>query len=392
MTLPTGPEADDEENRLAALLALDVLDTPAEERFDRVTRLAKRLFGVDGAAVNMIDRDRQWTKSVAGERYPDLPRADSICAVAIQSSGVFEVNDLSTDDRFSDLDYVTGDPRLRFYAGQPLEAGGARVGTLCVYGSTPRALSEGDLALLRDLALWVEKELVLDEEMSRAAEVQRGLLPSVPPTLPGYDVAGVCLTSREVGGDLFDWYPCAGRLALTVADIMGKGLPAAIMMATLRAVLRAGSRTGDVATAVELGADTMASDFADSGAFATLLHALLSPDTGELAYVDAGHGLAVVVAPDGSTRPLDVRGVPAGALEGATWTAGSVALAPGDTLVVYSDGLLDLHRDQAAVDRQVVEAVVTSSTAAEVVDFLTWAARSLKLPDDVTVLAVRRSL
>ena len=97
------------------------------------------------------------------------------------------------------------------------------------------------------------------------------------------------------------------------------------------------------------------------------------------------------VSADGTSSALPVRGLPAGAVPGATWTAGVQGLEVGDSLVVYSDGLLDLHADREGVDRQVLEAVTTTTTAAEAVEHLTWAARSLALPDDVTVLVVRRT-
>ena len=381
-----------EETRLAALTALDLVGSGREERFDRVTRLAKRLFEVDGAAVHLLTRDRQVSKSHAGIGPLDMERADSVCTVAIQGDDVLQVPDLQDDERFQSRGFVTGAPHLRFYAGQPLKApGGARVGTLCLFDTRPRTLTSGEFALLRDLALWVEKEMARDEELEKAAQVQRGLLPAAPPQLHGYDVAGACLSSREVGGDLLDWYPAAGRLALTVADVMGKGMPAAIMMATLRAVLRAGTRAGDVADAVALGAETMEADFGETGAFATLLHGLLDAEAGRFSYVDAGHGLAVVVDVEGEVRALPVRGLPAGAVPGASWEAGEEDIAPGEALVVFSDGLLDLHRDREACERQVREAVVTTSTAAEAVGHLTWAARSLALPDDVTVLVLRRT-
>jgi hypothetical protein len=380
----------DEDARLLALTALHVSDAP-EDRFDRVTRLSTRLFGVPMAAVALVGRDRWVAKSRQGLAAQDIVRSDSFCDTTIRQADMLVVEDMRADDRFRDNPLVLGDPHIRFYAGQPLEApGGHRVGTLCILDRIPRQLTEADRGLLRDLALWVEKELAIDEELERAADVQRGLLPQSTPQLPGYDLAGRCLPSREVGGDLFDWYSLPAGLAITVADVMGKGMPAAIVMATLRAVLRAGTRQGDLVGAVSLAAATMESDFQGSGVFATLFHARLDVESGRVAYVDAGHGLARVVRQGGDVETPPVRGLPAGAAPGCIWTEGTVELAPGDGLIVFSDGILDLHDGLEAVDAELAAAMAAGGSASEVVERLVAPARGAYREDDVTVVAMRR--
>ena len=169
----------DEDERLAALAALDLLDSPAEERFDRVTRLCTRLFGVSKAAVTLVDRDRVWVKSGAGLPSGDTARGDAFCSVTIQQAVPLVVSDTQQDERFATIPLVREAPHLRFYAGAPLTGpNGQAVGALCLFDESPRELSEREVALLSDLAGWVQKELAADEELDRAAEVQRGLLPS----------------------------------------------------------------------------------------------------------------------------------------------------------------------------------------------------------------------
>jgi len=154
---------------------------------------------------------------------------------------------------------VLGDPHIRFYAGQPLEApGGHRVGTLSILDRTPRQLTEADRGLLRNLALCVQKELAIDEELERAADVQRAPAtyhPLASRLRPGRPVPAV------TGGG---WrpvrlVPLPAGLAITVADVMGKGTPAAIVMTTLRAVLWAAKlsqKDKDDPDTKEVGADT----------------------------------------------------------------------------------------------------------------------------------------
>ncbi|MFC0696733.1 sensor domain-containing diguanylate cyclase [Paraburkholderia humisilvae] len=147
--------------RLATLHSLHILDTPAEERFDRLTRLAKRLFGVPIAAVSLVDSDRQWFKSSVGLSVPEMPRKISFCAHAILGDGIMLIDDARNDPRFHDNPLVTGDPNIRFYAGYPLEANdGSRLGTFCVVDMKPRVLNQEELDLLRDLGEMAEQELV----------------------------------------------------------------------------------------------------------------------------------------------------------------------------------------------------------------------------------------
>ncbi|MBA3696837.1 MAG: sensor domain-containing diguanylate cyclase [Methylotenera sp.] len=158
MQAPAIPE--DEEKRLESLWALNILDTIPEERYDRLTRLAKRLFGVPIALVSIIDADRQWFKSSIGLDAKDEPRETSFCGHTILGDDVFEVQDASLDERFHDNPVVINSPHIRFYAGQPLKApNGSKIGTLCIADQHPRHLADEDKILLRDLARMVESEI-----------------------------------------------------------------------------------------------------------------------------------------------------------------------------------------------------------------------------------------
>ena len=149
----------DEDARLAELRSLNVLDTIAEERFDRLTRMARRLFGVDVALVSLVDENRQWFKSCAGMELSETPRDISFCGHAILGDGAFVIPDALQDERFCDNPLVAGPPHVRFYAGCPLRGpGGRKLGTLCIIDSKPRAFSDEDVEMLVDLALMVERE------------------------------------------------------------------------------------------------------------------------------------------------------------------------------------------------------------------------------------------
>jgi len=385
----THPEAD----RVAALYRLGVLDTPAEERFDRVVRLARQLFGVSTALVSLVDRDVVVHKAMAGFDEPVVPRDDSFCGTAVLSDAMLVVPDAAQDERFRDKPFVAAPGGLRFYAGQPLVApGGYRVGTLCIADPEPRAFGADSAALLRDLAAWVEKELVIDSELERAAQVQAGLLPRSAPDVPGYEVAGACLPSRAVGGDFYDWTATDGGVVLSLVDVMGKGAGAGILAASVRAVLRGSAHGADVARSLLYAGAILHSDLSGAGVFATAFHAALDAATGDVSYADAGHGLTVVVRADGTDERLAATGLPLGVLDEAAREQRVVHLGPGDLLVTFSDGVLDLADGTLAGVPPVVEAVRGTRSAGEAVDAVLRLARgAAERPDDLTVVAVRRA-
>ncbi len=381
----------DESARLRALEALEILDTEPEERFDRITRLAQRVFGVPMAAVTLLDEDRQWLKSRQGMAMTETPRSSAFCDTAIRQPETFVVHDARADARFQRNPLVEGEPHVRFYAGHPLQApGGQPVGTLCILDDRPRDFTDEERELLRDLAAWVQKELLLREELRRAAEVQRGLLPRRAPVLDGYAVAGACVPSRAVGGDLFDWYPLPCGLGITVADVMGKGIPAAIMMATVRATLRAAARRDDSSAALAEAAAVLEPDLEETATLVTAFHGRLDTTDGHLRYADAGHGLTLVVGADGGVQRPASGDLPLGALPGERWAEHCVTLEPGDTFVCFSDGLLDLLGGDLDALGRVATLVRASADPNELVDRVVRLTRRTESLDDVTIVAIRR--
>jgi diguanylate cyclase (GGDEF)-like protein len=157
--LKAAPTPPNEISRVATLRLLNILDTQPEERFDRLTRLAKRLFGVPIAQVTLIDQHRQWFKSGAGDGPAQTSREVSFCAHAILDDKILMVADAMKDERFADNPLVLGDPNIRFYAGCPLKVGDHNLGTLCVIDDKPRQFTREEIQLLKDLGDLAEQEL-----------------------------------------------------------------------------------------------------------------------------------------------------------------------------------------------------------------------------------------
>ncbi|NVK56708.1 MAG: GAF domain-containing protein [Alteromonadaceae bacterium] len=157
----TAPQLPDENERIKTLQNLNILDTPPEERFDRITKLASRIFQVPIALVSLIDTDRQWFKSSAGLSACETERDISFCGHAIEHDDIFIIENATEDHRFFDNPLVTGEPHIRFYAGCPLvHPNGHRLGTLCLIDQKPRTLSDTFRKTLYDLAAVAQLELI----------------------------------------------------------------------------------------------------------------------------------------------------------------------------------------------------------------------------------------
>lgn len=154
------PIPSDESDRLRALHDLMLLDTPPEERFDRVVRFAAEQLEMPVAMVTLVDGQRQWFKSRLGVDLAETPRDISFCGHAIMSPELFVVEDASRDPRFADNPIVAGAPHVRFYAGAPLSGPtGHRIGTLCVIDVVPRKFTAMDLSILDALRGLVNETL-----------------------------------------------------------------------------------------------------------------------------------------------------------------------------------------------------------------------------------------
>ncbi len=162
MIKPNFPK--NEDKRIAALKELNVLDTPSEERFDRLTRMAKNSFDVPISLVSLVDSQRQWFKSCVGLPVRETARDISFCGHAILGDEPFIIPDTHNDIRFADNPLVLNEPNIRFYAGIPLKAAtGEMLGTLCIIDTKPRVLNATQIQALQDLAYLAEREIAITQ-------------------------------------------------------------------------------------------------------------------------------------------------------------------------------------------------------------------------------------
>jgi hypothetical protein len=385
--------APDAARRAALLAALDVVQSGPEERFERITRIAREAFGVAGSFLNLAGDDVLFHKSQQSDAvFPGTtPLRDTFCGRTLDQEGPVVVADARDDRRFSDLPMVNSDPNVRFYAGVPLHVGAdaTKVGTLCLIDPSPRALSQDDVALLEELGVWAERELATGLDDDRLRAVLSGLQPRTI-DLPGWTIGGTSIPHGIVSGDFHDWRISGDAVDLTVADVMGKGMAAGLLAAGMRGALLA--HCDEVPrTAVASLEEQVAPDLSNAEAFATLFHGRLDTATGRMDFVDAGHGLVLHLHADGTESILRSVDLPIGLHPlGMDRAAGELVLEPGDTLVLVSDGALELW-DSTLASLSRLGALYRSSS-----DLTTFLAgvrgRALEHDpgDDLTVVVVSR--
>ena len=220
------PHPANEPARLAALRSYDVLDTPREESYDAITKIASEISGTPIALISFVDGERQWFKSRVGLDVRETPRNLAFCAHAIHGRELFQVPNTLLDDRFHDNPLVTGAPDIRFYAGMPLETSdGYAIGTLCVIDCRPRELTAGQQEALKNLSALVVQQL----EMRRALRMNQSLLQGkadVQLALAHFtalvDSAQDAVMSKTLDGVVQSWNPASERLfGYTAQEMVG---------------------------------------------------------------------------------------------------------------------------------------------------------------------------
>jgi hypothetical protein len=322
-------------------------DTPPEERFDRITRMAQELFDVDIAVVNVVDSRTTYTKSQgSGAAIGHTPIEDSFCQAAVKQHDVLEVPDATEDPRFAHLPSVENDG-IRFYAGYPLRTdAGETVGTICIVDTEPRTLDDTDREAFQRLGQWAEAEMRLDDPATDAAGAdEHGASALLHDELHGGEVrlASLAIPYHRLSGDRSAWQQVGDRIIVTLTDIMGKGEIASGFAQTLVEHLhaRAGMTPVDALREVEVEAGR---DPRYRGTFATLFHAAIDTITGRVEFVDAGHGLTLLLRSDGTTERLHSTNLPLGLRpRDIDWEPGETTVAPGDLIVSVSDGALDAY-------------------------------------------------
>jgi sigma-B regulation protein RsbU (phosphoserine phosphatase) len=401
--------------RLAAVHRYDVLDTPPDGAFERITAMAARLFDVPIAIVSIVDTDRIWFKSHHGLDVTQIDREPGLCASAILQPEPWLVSDAKLDPRTLANPLVAGEFGLRFYAGVPLTThDGFNLGTLCVIDQQPRVVTDVQVEHLSDLATLVMDELELrlaarrtvglEAELRHRAEevasaLQEALLPAELPEIPGLDVvARYHVAYRDqVGGDFYDLIPDdAGGCGVVVGDACGKGTLAASLTGVARWALRTVAvDTWTPASALTRLNQVLVRGHGDPERYCTLALAALRPQPGggvDLTVALAGHPHPLVIRTDGRVERLGRTSPVVGWMIDAEFTEVPERLETGDVLVMFTDGMLEAVAGHGSSDDARLHALLgpfAGSTAADVAEVLDDALGGEELRDDAAFLVIR---
>ncbi len=346
----------------------------------------------------------------ASARPPRVSR--SILSRALSERQALLVGDALSDQRFSGQESVVLES-VHSVLCAPLWDDERVTGIIYADRLSPlNPLNEEDLQLLTLLAhlaavrlresaaaTALAEQQRLEEELERAAQIQRQLLPDAPLVLGRLRAVGQNQQSLAVGGDYFDAFPCqGGRVLLALGDVSGKGMSAALLMAQLQAMLRALGETGMELTAMCTQLNAAMHRSTRGRRFVTLFLGCLELETGELHYVNAGHNPPLLLHTGGELEALTAGGLMLGAFPRLGFESGRAQLAPGDTLLIYSDGLSEAGASQGDTmfGEERIEALLRELAGAEpevIVAGMMAAARNFCAPlppdDDLTVLVAR---
>jgi serine phosphatase RsbU (regulator of sigma subunit) len=382
---------------------------PLADLFKKILDLSIDAVGAQRGVLMTLEGNRLVTRANRGENFRI---SGAVRDRVLKEKNSLLVKDTSMDDAFRERLSIV-EQKVRTLLAVPLQTKDQIIGL--IYVDSPffvREFTVDDLNLLTVMAntaairieharlLEVEQaERIMARDLEQAADIQRGFLPSAPPVVDGADIAGYNAPCRTVGGDYYDFFIYdSGRVGLALGDVSGKGMPASLMMAQLQARLQAlVDEPEDMgATMARINKITCAK--CPRNRFITFFFCVMDPTTGDLAYANAGHNPPFLVRADGEIVMLPGGGPPLGIIAIAPYSEQRCSLNPGDTLVLYSDGVTEAQNpleEEFGEDRfGAVLAENRHKSAAEIVNTvnaaLTVWADGAPPADDITMVVAKR--
>jgi serine phosphatase RsbU (regulator of sigma subunit)/anti-sigma regulatory factor (Ser/Thr protein kinase) len=364
-------------------------------------------------------RERQATATAPAAQAPvpagpevDIAPNDPLLAYLASSSGAVDLDSLELDSPA-----VTELRAAGMQLVVPLVTHGELVGILSLGPRlSEQEYSREDRKLLDDLAGYaapavrvaqlvqqqkaeVQERSRLEQELKVATLIQQQFLPKELPKLPGWDVAAYYQPAREVGGDFYDFIELPdGQVGIVVGDVTDKGVPAALIMAKTHSILRADAPRLVAPSQVLARANTLLAAEMPPNMFVTCLYAVLDPPTGRLRYANAGHPLPYRRSSSGEVEELRATGMPLGLLDGMVYEENETVLAPGDTVLLHSDGVAEAHgedREMFGFPR-LAAMVAKDESGADLIDDVlahlsTFVGPTAEQEDDITLVTVQRT-
>jgi sigma-B regulation protein RsbU (phosphoserine phosphatase) len=347
---------------------------------------------------------------------PQFPEEDAMLMHGLGITGFVILNGQSVivPDVRLDERYIQGRQATLSEIVVPIIVSNRAIGALNLESDRLSAYIDDDIELLQFFAdaaaISIQKSMLhrrlleqelISKQLETASEVQSRLLPQDPPDLPGYDIAGICISADEIGGDYFDYIPLAGqRLGLTIADVSGHGISSALVMSAFRALLRTNARAKSSPAHIAMAINELLPEFTGDHHYVTALYAVLETISGNLTYINCGHPSPLLFRTDGALEKLDRRNAALGIIPGLDFTDHQISIGAGDLLVLYTDGVIELmNRQDEMFGIQRLSQVISENRAiapAQLIDKIIEAAQDFssncEFRDDFTLLILRREI
>jgi serine phosphatase RsbU (regulator of sigma subunit)/anti-sigma regulatory factor (Ser/Thr protein kinase) len=360
------------------------------ERVDARAETVAEGTAAESASVEIAPNDPllAYLQSAGGAVELDRLDLDSPAVRALRAAGVALVvplvsqgeliGTLNLGPRLSDQQYSTDDKKL--------------LDNLAAQAAPALQVAE----LVRTQAAAAASRERIEQELRVATLIQQNFLPRELPDLPGWQVEAYYKPAREVGGDFYDFFRLeSGEVAVVIGDVTDKGVPAAMVMAAARSVLRAsGTRIGSPGDVLRRVNDLLVPDIPDR-MFVTCLYAVVDPITGRIRFANAGHNLPFARTAGGAVE-LRATGMPLGLLPGMEYEEVEAQLAPGETLLLYSDGITEAHDDGREMFGTARLARHVEGGGADLIDGLLttlqrFTGEGWEQEDDITIVTLRRT-
>jgi len=379
-----------------------------------ISKCVKRI-GVEQGAVTILKEDQaeplKTFVRVMDDKLENIPYrlGMSLTGWMLKNQKPLLINNINTDERFSGISLETG--KIKSVLSVPLKVKNKMIGLISLFNKRGEGFTPEDQRLLSIIAiqsaqtienarLYEEerKLLALEEDLKIARHIQQSLLPKENPTIEGIEIFGLSIPAKQVGGDYYDFIQIDDyHLGIAIADVSGKGTPAALLMANLQAGLRGQALITPSVKDTVTKVNFMLSRFIDIDKFVTLFYGILDIENKTLTYTNAGHNFPFLLARDGNLRKLEKGGIILGMLDSFVYEEETVQLNPHDLMLLYTDGLTEAmnQRDEMFEEERLLrllkdnQEISAEKLSQKIVDSVLSFQGNLPQGDDMTLVLVK---
>jgi len=392
-----------------------------DEVLDRILLTATENVRADRGTIYLVDEAHGeiWSKVILGEEKLEirLPLGQGLAGYVAQTGEVIILDDAYSDPRFNrEVDRKSGYRTKSILTTPMRDKEGKVIGVFQLLNKVDDLFNQDDVSFLDALsahaAIALENSFLLKESLEKkemekelevAGGIQKRLLPDDSPDIEGFELLGVCSPCEAVGGDSYDFIQLdEGRWLITITDVVGHGVPAAMLMANLYATLRSHSQYGHELTSMVARVNDSIHRSTASTQFITMFCGILDPETGEFNFTNAGHNPPYVVRknaqPDQPLETLEEGGIPLGMMPSVPYCSGAVTMEKGDILFLFTDGVTEvMNKKGELLGEEALEECLKQSVGlplASIIDEVQVEVRShsgdTPYDDDVTIVGVQR--